>query len=307
MVLLKETGVDLAGKDAVVIGRSDIVGSPVSYLLKHQNATVTVVHSKTASLEKHVKAADVVVAAIGKPHFVKGEWLKPGAVVIDVGTNFIPDESKKSGQRLVGDVDYDSAAEVASQITPVPGGVGPMTIACLLENLVDATTRYFDKQKTRQINPLPLRIRSPPPSDIDISRSQHPNHITRIAEEVGIAASELEPYGAHKAKVDLSLLKRLSHRRNGRYIDGELDKKGDVSCMLTSACSGWHNTYTTGRGQVNDHDRSVTGTRGTPWQSHNCNSKTTESRSNVWHQGWCSRRRLLPSYTNGGVQLTHDW
>lgn len=218
MVLLKETGVDLNGKNAVVLGRSDIVGSPVSYLLKHQNATVTVCHSRTKDLERHIKEADILVAAIGKAHFVKGDWLKPGAIVIDVGTNFIPDESKKSGQRLVGDVDYDSAFEVASHITPVPGGVGPMTVAMLLENVVDAATTYFDKLKARHITPLPLKVKSPPPADIVISRAQHPKQITRIAQEVGILPHELEPYGAYKAKVDLSLLKRLDYRRNGRYV-----------------------------------------------------------------------------------------
>ncbi|KAI9661335.1 MAG: tetrahydrofolate synthase [Alyxoria varia] len=218
MVLLKESGVDLNGANAVVLGRSDIVGSPISYLLKHENATVTVCHSRTRGIENFVKNADVVIAAIGKPFFVKGDWLKPGAVVIDVGTNHVPDESKKSGKRLVGDVDYDSAVEVASKITPVPGGVGPMTVAMLLENVVDAATAYFDKQKSRHVTPLPLKIQSPPPSDIDISRSQNPKPITKVATEVGIAPYELEPYGHNKAKVDLSLLKRLSHRRNGRYV-----------------------------------------------------------------------------------------
>jgi len=130
--LLQESGVDLKGKNAVVLGRSDIVGSPVSYLLKNADATVTVCHSKTEGLEDYIKRADVLVAAIGKPNFVQGEWLKPGAVVIDVGTNYVPDDTKKSGQRLVGDVDFASASEVASQITPVPGGVGPMTEPCPL-------------------------------------------------------------------------------------------------------------------------------------------------------------------------------
>ncbi|KAI0012472.1 formate-tetrahydrofolate ligase [Xylariaceae sp. FL0662B] len=218
MVLLKEAGVDLKGKDAVVLGRSDIVGSPVSYLLKNADATVTVCHSKTQDLDQKVKAADIVVAAIGQPNFVKGEWLKPGAVVIDVGTNYIPDASKKSGHRLVGDVEYESASQVASYITPVPGGVGPMTVAMLLQNVVDATTMYFEHLKQRRISPLPLLIKSPVPSDIEISRSQLPKLITRVAEEVGIAPHELEPYGAYKAKVDLSLLKRLDHRRNGRYV-----------------------------------------------------------------------------------------
>lgn len=218
MVLLKESGVDVSGKNAVVLGRSDIVGSPVSYLLKHQGATVTVCHSKTNELEKHIRNADVLVSAIGKPLFVKGDWLKPGAVVIDVGTNFVSDDSKKSGHRLVGDVDYESAAQVASLITPVPGGVGPMTVAMLMENVVNAATKYFDNQKARHITPLHLKIISPPPSDIAISRSQHPKIINRLAGEVGIAPSELEPYGAYKAKVDTTVLKRLQHRRDGRYV-----------------------------------------------------------------------------------------
>jgi methylenetetrahydrofolate dehydrogenase (NADP+)/methenyltetrahydrofolate cyclohydrolase/formyltetrahydrofolate synthetase len=218
MVLLKEAGVDVAGKNAVVIGRSDIVGSPVSYLLKNADATVTVCHSRTKDLPDYIKSADIVVAAIGKAGFVKGEWLKPGAVVIDVGTNYIPDDTKKSGQRLVGDVDYESAVEVASQITPVPGGVGPMTIAMLLQNLVESADASFDRLKSRHITPLPLKLEDPVPSDIAISRKQHPKPITTIAKEIGILAHELEPYGSTKAKVDLALLKRLEHRRNGRYI-----------------------------------------------------------------------------------------
>lgn len=218
MFLLKESGVDLKGKNAVVLGRSDIVGSPVSYLLKNADATVTVCHSKTQGLENFLKNADVVVAAIGQPNFVKGEWLKPGAVVIDVGTNYIKDESRKSGERLVGDVDFASASEVASQITPVPGGVGPMTVAMLLQNVVDSTTSYFDRQKARGVQPLPLKLLNPVPSDIAISRAQRPKPITTVAKEVGIAEDELEPYGSTKAKVDLSLLQRLEHRRDGRYI-----------------------------------------------------------------------------------------
>ncbi|KAF2203177.1 FTHFS-domain-containing protein [Delitschia confertaspora ATCC 74209] len=218
MVLLKESGVDVSGKNAVVLGRSDIVGSPVSYLLKNADATVTVCHSRTQNLPEIIKQADIVVAAIGKPQFVKGDWLKPGAVVIDVGTNYIPDSTKKSGQRLVGDVDYDSAVEVASQITPVPGGVGPMTVAMLLQNVVDSANAALEEQKHRKIHPLALKIEDPVPSDIAISRKQHPKPITSIAKEVGIMGHELEPYGYTKAKVDLSLLKRLEHRRNGRYI-----------------------------------------------------------------------------------------
>ena len=205
-------------KNAVVLGRSDIVGSPVSSLLRNADATVTVCHSRTQNLEEHIKNADILVAAIGKPNFVKGEWLKKGAVVIDVGTNFIPDDSKKSGQRLVGDVDFDSAATVASKITPVPGGVGPMTVAMLLQNVISSATAYFERQKARHITPLPLKLVTPVPSDIAISRSQRPKPITMVAKEIGIADHELEPYGASKAKVDLTLLQRLDHRKNGRYV-----------------------------------------------------------------------------------------
>ncbi|KAL9126274.1 MAG: hypothetical protein Q9217_004647 [Psora testacea] len=218
MVLLKESGVDLRGKNAVVLGRSDIVGSPVSALLRNADATVTVCHSRTQNIVEHIKQADVLVAAIGKPHFVKGEWLKPGVVVMDVGTNYVPDEAKKSGQRLVGDVDFDSAINIASKITPVPGGVGPMTVAMLLQNVIDSATTYFERQKARHIKPLPLKLINPVPSDIAISRAQRPKPITMVASEVGIAPHELEPYGASKAKVDLTLLQRLGHRRNGRYI-----------------------------------------------------------------------------------------
>jgi methylenetetrahydrofolate dehydrogenase (NADP+)/methenyltetrahydrofolate cyclohydrolase/formyltetrahydrofolate synthetase len=218
MVLLKEAGVDPKGKNAVVIGRSDIVGAPVSYLLRNADATVTVCHSKTQNLPEIVKQGDIVVAAIGKPGFVKGEWLKAGAVVIDVGTNAIPDDSKKSGTRLVGDVDFDSAVEVASQITPVPGGVGPMTVAMLLSNTVAAADAAAARQTARSLKPLPLKLLQPVPSDIAVSRAQRPKLITKLAQEIGIAPHELEPYGAYKAKVSLDVLSRLEHRRDGRYI-----------------------------------------------------------------------------------------
>lgn len=218
MELLRASGVDPSGKEAAVLGRSDIVGSPVSYLLKNADATVTVCHSKTPDMKRILKNADIVVAAIGKTHFVKGEWLKPGAVVIDVGTNYIPDSTKKSGQRLVGDVDFESASQVASQITPVPGGVGPMTVAMLLRNVVNSAKSYFDKQKARHISPLPLKLLRPVPSDIAISRAQSPKPITEIASEIGVASHELEPYGHTKAKISLGVLNRLAHRRNGRYI-----------------------------------------------------------------------------------------
>lgn len=216
--LLKEAKVEIAGKNAVVIGRSDIVGTPVASLLRNANATVTVVHSQSQNHYDIIKTADIVVVAIGKPGFVKGEWLKEGAVVIDVGTNYIDDASKKSGKRLVGDVDYESAVQVASQITPVPGGVGPMTVAMLLDNVVISAKRLTDDGQKPKIVPLPLEIKKEVPSDFAISRAQKPKNITQVAGEIGVLPSELEQYGAYKAKVHLSLLDRLKNRKNGKYV-----------------------------------------------------------------------------------------
>jgi len=139
--LIKQATNTIEGKRAVVLGRSNIVGMPVSLLLLGENATVTICHSRTADLEKEVQGADILIAAIGKPEFVKGTWIKPGAVVIDVGVNRVEDPSRKRGYRLVGDVAFDEAVEVASAITPVPGGVGPMTIAMLLRNTLIAAER----------------------------------------------------------------------------------------------------------------------------------------------------------------------
>ena len=131
---------DLTGKDAVVIGRSNIVGKPMALLLLAEHCTVTIAHSRTRDLPDVVRRADIVVAAVGRPEMVKGDWLKPGATVIDVGINRIAGEGGNS--HLAGDVDFASASEVAGAITPVPGGVGPMTIACLIRNtLVSAARR----------------------------------------------------------------------------------------------------------------------------------------------------------------------
>jgi 5,10-methylene-tetrahydrofolate dehydrogenase/methenyl tetrahydrofolate cyclohydrolase len=132
--LLERSGVNPSGMDAVILGRSNIVGMPVAALLQSLNATVTICHSRTKNLKEKVQQADLIVAALGKAEMVKGDWVKPGAVVIDVGINSVDDPSKKLGYRLVGDVAYAEAKEVASAITPVPGGVGPMTIAMLLKN-----------------------------------------------------------------------------------------------------------------------------------------------------------------------------
>ncbi|TLM80415.1 MAG: bifunctional methylenetetrahydrofolate dehydrogenase/methenyltetrahydrofolate cyclohydrolase FolD [Actinobacteria bacterium] len=135
MVLLEESGVDLTGKDCVVVGRSNNVGKPAALLALARNATVTMCHSRTRDLAGHVGAADVLIVAIGRPEMIKGEWIKEGAVVIDIGMNRLDDG------RFVGDVEFAVASERASAITPVPGGVGPMTIAMLLENTVKSAAR----------------------------------------------------------------------------------------------------------------------------------------------------------------------
>jgi 5,10-methylene-tetrahydrofolate dehydrogenase/methenyl tetrahydrofolate cyclohydrolase len=141
MVLLEQAGAQLEGAKAVVLGRSNIVGLPVSMLLLHQNATVTICHSRTRDLPAVTREADILIAAVGQPHMVKGSWVKPGAVVIDVGVNRVDDPTAKRGYRLVGDVVFDEAKEVAGAITPVPGGVGPMTIAMLLQNTLVSAQR----------------------------------------------------------------------------------------------------------------------------------------------------------------------
>ena len=135
--LLQRYDVEISGKDCVVVGRSNIVGMPVAALLQSCNGTVTVCHSRTKNIPDKIKQADIVVAAMGKPEYVQGDWLKPGAVVIDVGINSKEDATKKRGYRLVGDVDYEACAKVASAITPVPGGVGPMTIVMLMKNTIN--------------------------------------------------------------------------------------------------------------------------------------------------------------------------
>ena len=139
LMMLRDHHGSLSGMDAVVIGRSNIVGKPMAQLLLNDSCTVTIAHSRTKDLAEVVRRADIVVAAVGRPAMVPGDWIKPGATVIDVGINRI--EKPDGGTRLVGDCDYASCAEVAGAITPVPGGVGPMTIACLLANTVTACCR----------------------------------------------------------------------------------------------------------------------------------------------------------------------
>ena len=143
--LLKRNGTVLSGKNAVVVGRSNIVGMPAAMLLMKEDCTVTVVHSKTRDPKRICREADVIVAACGSAEMVKKDWVKKGAVIIDVGTNSVDDKTKKAGYRLVGDVDFAEVKKVASAITPVPGGVGPMTIAMLLSNCLDSGKRAIAK------------------------------------------------------------------------------------------------------------------------------------------------------------------
>jgi methylenetetrahydrofolate dehydrogenase (NADP+)/methenyltetrahydrofolate cyclohydrolase len=135
MRLIKETGIDLIGKRAIVVGRSNLVGKPVAFMLLEQHATVTLAHSRTVDLAARVAESDVVIAAVGVAELIKGSWIKPGAVVIDVGMN------RNAAGKLVGDVEFATAKETAGWITPVPGGVGPMTIAMLMQNTVEAAER----------------------------------------------------------------------------------------------------------------------------------------------------------------------
>ncbi len=143
LLLLRDRHGDLSGRHAVVVGRSNIVGKPMANLLLQDSCTVTIAHSRTREIEALCRSADILVAAVGRPRMVKGNWIKPGATVIDVGINRVPAE-ETGKTRLVGDVDFDAAVKVAGAITPVPGGVGPMTIACLLANTVTACSRIHN-------------------------------------------------------------------------------------------------------------------------------------------------------------------
>lgn len=139
MVLLEKFMPQIEGKNAVVLGRSNIVGMPVALLLVRANATVTICHSRSTDLPGIIRQADILIAAVGRPEMVRGDWIKPGAVIIDVGINRVEDASRPKGYRLVGDVNYEEALQVAGAITPVPGGVGPMTIAMLLKSTLTAS------------------------------------------------------------------------------------------------------------------------------------------------------------------------
>ena len=143
IILAKSVATDLSGREAVIVGRSNIVGKPLAQLLLRENCTITIAHSRTRDLPQVVRRADVVCAAVGRPEMVRGDWIKPGAIVIDVGINRVP-AGEPGKTRLVGDVAFDEVVEVAGAITPVPGGVGPMTITCLLQNTLAAACAAYD-------------------------------------------------------------------------------------------------------------------------------------------------------------------
>uniref|UniRef100_A0A8C8D6Y9 C-1-tetrahydrofolate synthase, cytoplasmic n=1 Tax=Oncorhynchus tshawytscha TaxID=74940 RepID=A0A8C8D6Y9_ONCTS len=220
MKLISQTGTSVAGKNAVVIGRSKIVGAPMHDLLLWSHATVTTCHSKTTDLAAQVGRADILVVGAGMAEMVKGEWLKEGAVVIDCGINHIPDDSKANGMRVVGDVHYPSAKEKAGFITPVPGGVGPMTVAMLMENTVQSAKRFLKTYQPGKwnISYAKLKPQKPQPSDAAIAHSFTPKTIGRLAREVGLFSEEVEPYGTTRAKVRLEALNRLKTQPNGKYL-----------------------------------------------------------------------------------------
>ncbi|CRL06152.1 CLUMA_CG019027, isoform A [Clunio marinus] len=218
--LIKRSGINIAGKEAVVLGRSRIVGTPCAELLKWNHATVTVCHSKTENLKQICARADILVVAIGQPEMVKGDWVKKGAVVIDCGINAINDPLKRNGQKLVGDVAYDECKKHAAYITPVPGGVGPMTVCMLMANTIKSAEKFADRMLDTKwkLQKLSLNILSPVPSDIAISRSQVPKLITTLAEEVGLLPNEVSAYGNKKAKISLTVLDRLKDQADGKYV-----------------------------------------------------------------------------------------
>ncbi|KRX19247.1 C-1-tetrahydrofolate synthase, cytoplasmic [Trichinella nelsoni] len=212
--LLKHTGINISGKHCVVVGRSRIVGGPVSALMLWQNATVTTCHSKTANLAEFCQSADILIVAVGRPNLIQGSWIKPRAVVIDCGINIVEDDAK----RLVGDVEFESAKQVASFITPVPGGVGPMTVAMLMSNTVDAACRTLKRVKRWPLTPYEPVLKSPVPSDLEISYSHKPISIDKLANSIGLLPHEVEQYGKFKAKVSLDVLNRYKEQKNGSYV-----------------------------------------------------------------------------------------
>ncbi|CAF0902989.1 unnamed protein product [Adineta steineri] len=217
--LIKSTGTQIEGATAVVVGRSKIVGTPMFELLKHHSATVTICHSKTKNIQDIIKQAEIVIACLGKPKFIQGSWLKENAVVIDCGITSMQGDNGKT--RLFGDVDFESCQGIASWITPVPGGVGPMTVALLMQNTLTAAQRYLNTYSPLQWNSmtyLPLALETPVPSDLEIAKKQIPKDIQQLAREIHLHNNELELYGTKKAKIKLNVLERLRNAPNGKYV-----------------------------------------------------------------------------------------
>ncbi|CCF57020.1 hypothetical protein KAFR_0C00240 [Kazachstania africana CBS 2517] len=220
-LLRSDPNIIVEGKVALVIGRSDIVGNPLATMLRKENATIISCHSKTKNIERLIKLADILVSACGIPNFVKGEWLKKDAVIIDVGINYVKDKSKKSKRKLVGDVDIASVKNTIGFLTPVPGGVGPMTVASLMNNVfIAAKNSIAGKTFHPYISPLPLPNleNNTKVSDFQISKLQKPKRIEKLAEELGILPDELELFGHFKAKISTSILERLKMKQNGKYV-----------------------------------------------------------------------------------------
>jgi len=253
MELLKRSNITVQGKNCVVVGRSNIVGMPMAALLQAMDGTVTVCHSKTKNIAEKIKEADIVVAAVGKARFVQGSWLKPGCVVLDVGINSVPDSSRKRGYRLVGDVDFDSAKQVAGYITPVPGGVGPMTIAMLLTNTLSlyqysvagdtpktltrpTSTHKLSEMDKRNAPQSPRSRRSKGPSSND-NHDNHDNHdvhrhcqtLRPVPSDIAISQS-VEPLPIEWIAASMGLLNReaLPYGANKAKVSlAVLDRLGD--------------------------------------------------------------------------------
>ena len=198
---------------------SDRVSQQVKFV-SSDNVVLFHIFTRTQNLAAVCRNADILVVAVGQAEMVKSDWVKPGAVVIDCGINSVDDASKKSGYRLVGDVAYDEVAPIAGHITPVPGGVGPMTVAMLMYNTVQSGVKCYKEAQNANWNLslLPLDPLEKVPSDIEVAREQTPKDVDILAAEIGLLPAEVDLYGKKKAKVSLSTIDRLSGRRNGKYV-----------------------------------------------------------------------------------------
>ncbi|KAF6094887.1 hypothetical protein HJG60_011955 [Phyllostomus discolor] len=184
------------------------------------HATVTTCHSKTANLDEEISKGDILVVATCQPEMAKGEWIKPGVIFINYGISYVPDDTKPSGGKIVGDVAYSEAKERVGFITPVPDGVGPMTMAMLMQSTVESAKCFLKKFKPGKwpIQYTKLNLKTPVPSDIDVSRSHKPKPIGDLAQEIGLFSEEVKLHGETKAKVLLSVLKHLKLQPYGRYM-----------------------------------------------------------------------------------------